>query len=434
MANFDEPTNFPIPTGFDRADGETYLPGQDGFASGRAGTPTPSQHVAIYGGGSDKIEEYPDSPEIERAEQATFLHRLKCASWETAKNFISALGRGTFLTDSTGETWRVLSTKIQSQRGGTADISVTAESISFDSPPDEFRITPVELNIDIMKHPRYAWALLPYTSGSSTYTWIGDTRQVISYNDVKQTIVRMIQTYRDAPFLASGDNVNGYVQNSIIKTFQASSGTISYVTVTYPNSSFVKTIKEVTPKNNNNYWDGNARTRPPQNFRYYTANISVNLANAADPVVIALAAAQEIISKLWRGEDTPPVTGYEVEWSQYYFAPPQTNGNLSFNPGNYIENPIGIIPDYFLSPSQDGSDTIFDYFTRLNPQCFAVNGQPGGILSFSCLRKPDEIDYQRTWFRVTRKWLISMVGHWDKDLMTQKPRPLTAAEYNILET
>ena len=413
--------NWLLPVGFDRADGQTSLPAQEQFSAGTAGTPTPSGHLLVYGGGNDRIEEYPDSPEIERAEQATFMHRLKCASWNTAVNFISALGRGTFLTDSYGETWRVLSSKIQSQRGGTADISVTAESISFDSPPDEFSIVPVELNIDIMKHPRYAWALLPYEGADSTYVTIGDTNQPIYLSDVKQSVVRMIQTYRDAPYLASGDNINGYIQNSIIQTVK---GGTAYVTTSFRNTAFVSSVKEQTPKNGNNYWNGNAADRPSKNFRYFITNVPVNLSNASDPVTIAIAAAKEIIGKLWRGQDTPPVTGYELTWSQYYFAP------VYMNPGNYIESPLGIVPDYFVAPTQDASSSIFDLFTSWNPQCFAQSGIYGSALSFSALRKPDEVEYQRTWFKVTRKWLISMYGHWDYDLLTQNNRPQTAAGFN----
>ena len=427
---------FTISTGFDRSDGVTPLPSQSSgfFPSGTSGTPNPSIGGQYDPGGQGSalkkvgnltgIEEEPDSPEIERAEQGTFMHRFKVATWSLATQFISMLGRGTFLTDSYGNRWRVLSSKIQSQRGGAATCSITAESLSFDSPPDEFSITPVELNVDIMKHPRYNWALLPWTNDQSSYTTLSNG-QVITYNDIKQSIIRQIQVYRDAPYLASGDAVNGSIQTSIMSSLDASKGTC-VISTYYKNTNFDPSSAETLPSGSGdqatNYWVSG--DRPTGNFRYYLANVTISLNDKTHPVNIARAAALEILSKLWRGEDTPPVTGYEIVWSQYYFAP------VFLDPGNYIQSPWGVVPMYFMSPDQSGATSIFNNFTFINPQCFAQDGIYGGTLDFSCLRKPDECDYQRTWFKVTRKWLCSPVGHWDTDLLTNKNRPQYATDYH----
>ena len=138
---------------------------------------------------------------------------------------------------------------------------------------------------------------------------------------------------------------------------------------------------------------------------------------------MAVAAAGEIIQKLWYQEDTPYVAGFQVTWSQYYFAP------VYENPGGYVENPFGIVPDYFLSPSQDGSNTIFDLMAQINPQCYSDNGSSNGNVNISWLRKADEVEYQRTWFKVTRTWIGSPIGHWDAQIYSGGERPQLPANY-----
>jgi hypothetical protein len=398
------------------------MPVTNGFD--RGGTVSPSGSIVQSGNifSIGTFEEYPDSPEIERAEQCTVQHRLK-TTWANAQTAIQSLGRGTIVHDSAGNTYRILSSKIQSEKGGLATISITSESISFDSPPDEFQIVPVELGVDIMKHPRYNWALLPWTNDTSTYTNLpigGGGSVTISYNDVKQSVIRMIQTYRDSPYLASGDNVNSYVQSSIIQTLKNGG---QQVTTTFKNPNFSTSAKEVQPDGKNNLWVSGTPL-PTVNCRFFAVNVPIG-GGSSDPVKIAIAAALEIISKLWRGEDTPPITGYELTWSQYYFAP------VALNPGNYIESPLGIVPAYFMNTGAGNTGpNIFNQLTSINPQSFSVNGLYGGSLAFSCLRKPDEIDYQRTWFKVTRKWLCSPIGHWDSDLLTTNNRPQNAGDYH----
>lgn len=410
---------FWLPTGFDRADGVTPLPSQPKGSGGGGqvvGSPTPTDAVLISSNSNDgetiTTEEMPDSPEIERAEQATFLHRFR-TSWDAALGYIVGLGRGTFLQDSFGNVWRILNSHIQHLKGTAAEVSIAAESISFDSPPDEFQCVPVELGIDIIKHPRYSWALSPIASDNTTSVTVGDT--AIFYTDIKQSIVRAIQSYRDSPFYPNADNVNGLIQNNVLS--QIRNGKLN---VYYPNTAFAAGADTVDPVP----WDGLTAHKPTVNCVYFIVTVPVDLANPDDPITIAIAAAKEIISKLWRQEDTPYMTGYEITWSQYFFAP------YFLNPGAYIENPVGIVPDYFLSPSQDGSDTIFDKFGTDNPQDYSNDGTSDGDVTISWLRKADEVDFQRTWFKVTHKWIGSPFGFWDSDLYTDQAGPQNANDFN----
>jgi hypothetical protein len=142
----------------------------------------------------------------------------------------------------------------------------------------------------------------------------------------------------------------------------------------------------------------------------------------------------EIIIKYWRGEETPYVVGYEMTWSQYYFVSPW------LNPGGYVEDPMTQstpqLPEYFYSRvfPPNGSYTIFDYLPYINPQCYSSDGTYAGSVNISWLRKADQVEYQRTWFRITRTWIGSPVGFWDSDLYTTNNRPnyLTGVGYNSL--
>lgn len=381
---------FWLPFGFNRADGETPLPPQPTGSSGGTnivGTPTPAGDLVIFSnsGNVPTVEEEVDSPEIERAEQATFQHRFKM-SWAAALSYIVVLGRGTFVTDSFGNTWRVLSSKIQSMRGGMASLSVVAESISFDSPPDDYQMIPVELGIDIIKHPRYFFALYP--SGNDFTDVVGTAPNTATRAQVKQAVIRAIQTYRDSPYFPQAGQVtmNGILQNTIINYF----------------------IQSIIPTS-------------------ATSASEISIDVSGDPgCLLAIAAGSEIIQKLWNQEDTPYLTGFQITWSQYYFAP------VYMNPGGYLEDPFGIVPNYFLSPSQDGSNTIFDLIANTNPQCYSVTGFPDGGVDISWLRKADEVEYQRTWFKVTRTWIGSPIGHWDPQLYLGGPsthRPNVVGDY-----
>lgn len=144
------------PSGFDRASG------LDGFP----GTPTPDSVIQVsvgdktfdinttLDGTNTFFEEYPDSPEIERAEQATITHRY-CCDYNTAIELATSISRGQLLMDSGGNITRVLSCKLNFKKGGFADFTVVSEGVSFDVPPDEFSVETTELNPALDKHPRY---------------------------------------------------------------------------------------------------------------------------------------------------------------------------------------------------------------------------------------------------------------------------------------
>lgn len=408
-----------IPVGTNRGDGITVLRVQPNGAPGTPtvfGTPIPSLDFCLASNlGPYSIEEKPDSPTFERAEQATVQHSLSLASWENGLNYIGWLGRGAFVTDTYGNVWRILSSSLKKDfKGNAATLSYTAESISFDSPPDDFNDQPVELGIDIIKHPRYSWALTPTENDQTTSTPVGDIE--VSFTSIKSTIIRMIQTYRDSPIFPSADQINGLFHDQIIGQIHS-----SRIDVQVPIAGFDPDIKLDDPPR----WNGVINDLPDGN--YSSAIVSVPVSTSpSDPITIAIAAAKEIISKIWRQEDTPYITGRQVTWTQYFFRP------VYLNPGGYIENPVGIIPDYFMSPTQDGTSTVYDLFAFLNPQSYSDTGLSDGNVDISWLRKADEVQYERTWFKITRTWIGSPIGHWDADLYTKGPRPQISTDFDQL--
>ena len=441
-----------LPVGFDYADGQTPLPAQPLGAGGAPtiiGTPLPTADLQVWSSYGDAllnqvtIQEDSGSPHIERAEQATCSHNLTLSD-SAGLFYISVLSRGTMVTDTYGNVWRILSSDLQrNMAGNTAKLSYVMESISFDSPPDDFDIEEVSLDLNIIKHPRYAWALNPYTTDASTYSLAGDTR--IYYTQIKEAIIRMIQNYIDSPFYPSQAQTQGLIQSNILAQLgiNSTSTTVSFQ-VNYPNPNFDASKTVVAPVS----WNGVTLSMPTVNCVFFLVPVTVDMTNPNNPIVIALAAAQELISKLWRQEDTPYIAGYRIVWKQKFFAP------VYLNPGGYIEDPRYIVPQYFMSPfnngivprgeqgSPFGGDTsspvpygyatIFDALPYWNPQCYAINGIRGGALSFSCLRKSDRVHYERTWFEVTHTWDCAPIGKWDSDIYSQYNRPQNANDYNLL--
>lgn len=349
--------------GLDRADG----------SAGRPGTPTPATALLVSGVPPvDLFEEDPDSPEIERAEQGTIQHKFKTV-WARALNELAGLGRGTLLTDSFGNVSRVLSSRVQYTPGGFAELHVTAESVSFDSPPDEFQVVPVELGLNIIKHPRYLSAFIGEGYGSPT-------------EQLNQMVIRFLQAYMENP--------SPPARNAIVKLIRDS---MSYT--------------------------GSTADPDPQ-FDPEAGDYIGGLIPGTD---LAKAAALEIIHKFWRGEEQPYIVGFELRWIRYFFRPP------FLHPGGVIEDPIyeGGLPEYFYSPTwppQPGL-TIFDALDELAPQVYSVTGNYGGGVHISWLRKADEIEFVRTWFRVTSVWIGSPIGTFDPELYTPRNRPRTPQEY-----
>lgn len=413
--------SFYLPVGPDKADGATELPLQPRGSGGptmKIGTPTPADKIKTFGGDPPyHIQELPDSPEIERAEQATFMHRVKMKT-TTAWNHLTQMGRGTFVEDSLHNVWRILSAKMTSGRGGWSELSYVAESISFDSPPDEYRINPVELGVNILKHPRYYWALSPTQFDNTTYATVGEV--TVTARDIKETLIRAIQNYMESPFFPTESKMSGLLQEIILGRIK--NGHIDMF-VPVAGADYTKKIDDPVK------WNGYFDDLPAGNYDQAIVSVPCDLSKPNDIVAIAIAATREMISKLWRQEDTPYTVGFEIVWTQYYFAP------VYENPGGYRESPFGIVPDYFLSPSQDGSNTIFDAMAQINPQCYSLNRQPGGAgqVNISWLRMADECEYQRTWFKVVRRWRGCPIGTWDHDLYKQigEMGPQTADDFNV---
>jgi hypothetical protein len=78
------------------------------------------------------------------------------------------------------------------------------------------------------------------------------------------------------------------------------------------------------------------------------------------------------------------------------------------------------------------NDTIFDDLALFNPQCYSSNGTTSGTVNISWLRQSDSVQYARTWFKITRTWVGSVVGHWDVDLYNQNARPSAPSDYRAI--
>ena len=413
--------SFLLPWGFNRGDGTTALPAFPIGSpdSGTFGTPADPDSVVTtaspqFLAGGDEL---PDSPTIERAEQATIMHRERM-TWANGLAYITVLARGTIVEDSYGNIYRLLSSTLQSENGNTAILTTTCESVSFDNPPDDFQVNSVDLGVDLLKHPRYFYALFPNPSTDS-----------IIQQQVKQAIIRAIQAYRDSPFYPTPGNLampSGTIQETIVQMVN-----LQKINYTIPNPAYQATIAATA------ILGPGVTAASAQNPQYLVAAYD-NTANP-DPVIgLALAAAGELIGKLWRMEDTPYLAGIELKWSQYWFLPP------IFNLGSYLEDPTQIVPNYFMQPDRPlgelpptaggswpvaGADNIFKLNGSINPQDFSANGQFGGATNISWLRKADEIDYQRTWFKITHTWIGSPVGYFDPQLYSAGNRPTNPSQY-----
>ena len=365
---------------FERADG----------LSGRPGTPTPEGAIKVSDAngateiGDISIEEDPESPEIERAEQATITHKYRLP-WEEALNRLTFLGRGVIYNDPSGTTntglplmEKILSTRIQHKKGGWGEMTVVLEGRNFDNPPDEYRITPVDLGVNILKFPRYYYAFLGAGQGSET--------------ELKnQMVITLLQSYFDNTTLNYRRAVTKLIKDSL-----SSEGTTSD---DYP------------------VWNPAARTFTP-------ALIA--------GTYMAKSAALEIIQKYWRGEENPMLTGIELSWTRYYYIP------QLLDLGGHIEVPwLDANPQFpleFIStvePPNIGA-TIFDALSYWNPQCYSTTGLYGGPVSIDWLRRADDTEYQRLWHRVHRTWWGAPVGLWDRDFYSGGNRPQVGGDYNVL--
>ncbi len=366
----------------------------DHGAAGFFGTPDPAGAVRVdtsdgvgpvSGAANGTPQEGAKSPVIESAEQVTISKHWHM-SFAEAVTRQSGLGRGTIRVDSYGNVTRVLSSKLARREGDMADFEVVSEGLSFGTPWDRFEMVPVELAVNIMKHPRYLYAL----DGAT------DDERLLN-----QGVIREIQHYMANP--------SSEFRRSTVKRLYYSIGYPGTVTsgVANPANSF-----SVTP----------AGTTTP---------ITVNPVTGTD---MAKRAGLEIVMKHWRGEETPYIVGFMLVWTRYYFRPPH------YNPGGYVENPltqaVPALPDYYYSTTYppDDDTTIFDWIAEYNPQCYSGSGLPGGTPLISWLRKADVVseNNSRLWFECVRTWVGSPVGYWDPSLYAATRRPQVPADYEVI--
>jgi len=434
--------SFVIPVGLDSADGVTKLPSQPFGSAGTptiVGTPLPTGNYAIFGSNDDGsfLQEQPGSPRIERAEQCTCEHTLEVDK-ASGLFYWANMPRGTVVSDSAANIWRVLSCDYTRSSDTNVLFHYVMESLSFDSPPDDFDIAEVSLDLFIIKHPRYWRWLCPYAQDSQLIP-LGDTA-FGSITQIKEALIRICQNYIESPFYPSQNMTQNYLQANIIQSLN--DGTFQ---IPVKNNAFIAGNPNVAPVP----WDGNAASLGSlgnPNCPYFLVPVTYAWRNDdpfQGPIHMAIAAAQELISKLWRQEDTPYIPAYEIVWVQRFFQ------TVYLNPGAYLEDPRDVVPSYFMgSPSEyfgnigsiprglqgvigvansadnldsvpasgAGGNSILDYLVAVNPQLFSSDGTSSGNLVISSLRTSDSIQYERTWFAVTHKWKVACVGKWDPDL------------------
>lgn len=429
------PSTDNLPHGLDLADG----------LNGRLGTPSPAGAVKFdtpNGENVDSslipIEETADSPNMERSEQCT-VRKSFTGDYNEMLNRWIVYPRGTLVVDSANNYFRVLNTTLSrlAGLGSVGRLDITCEALSFDNPPDEFYINTVDLGLDLLKNPRYFYSLIPTSQipGNFWPTYLSADNPL--QEAVKSTIIRGIQAYRENPVVPPSNmqsNISGFLHDLVINVL-GSSGPMTYpVRNTNFKAKFKASAQEDPPKIYNqdgSDWPAAATADGQPNlpilYVYYDPIIH---SDPGGKIALALAAAQELICKLWRQEDSPPVYGLELVWSEYSWRPPY------LNLGSYIEDPryaTPALPDYFTCPAiiPDGS-TIFDAIGNFNPQYYSPSGFAGGGTSISWLRQADTIEFQRTFFKVTRRWLGAPVGCWDGDLFNQNHRPVYASDYKTL--
>ena len=434
---------FVIPVGVDSADGFTPLPSQPYQSGGGfhiVGTPLPTTSLFMVGATTPGLagtflEEMPGSPRIERAEQCTCDHTLKLDK-TSALTYCLSLARGTIVSDTGANIWRVLSCDYTRDSDLYATLHYVMEALSFDSPPDDFELNDVSLDLNIIKHPRYWRWLSPYASDTNPVA-LGTLAQS-SIAEIKEALIRVVQNYIESPFYPSINATTNYIQSNILDDIKSGNFKVAVT-----NTSFDPGQDAVEPV----VWDGNNDDQPDEsvNCRYYLVPCAYAYQNESPngQIHMAIAAATELISKLWRQEDTPYIPAYEVVWTQRFFQP------IYLNPGAYLEDPRDVVPGYFMgAPSPNfaninqiprgnqgaigpvtdvgNADTvpaygvysgsILDHLVQINPQLYSSNGTASGFLTVSSLRTSDSYRYERTWFAVTHKWKVACVGKWDADL------------------
>ena len=381
--------NGQLPAGPDRADGSI---GQFGVASDANQTVINDSQ----GNNTFEINELPNSPQFELAEQETCVHTWRM-SYDEAITRKEYYGRGTVLSDSNGDFWRVLSCSVNTQSGYAKPVlfSVASESLSSNLPPDRFEINPVELGINIIKYPRYFYAFNPIPSQDANWA----TNQILN-----EQVIRVLQNY----FENTTSQYRDALLLQLVSSFGSPGTLVSGVAIPAANVQIDLSTGTVSGS--------------PTVPGWITPICGTDFAKAA---------AIEIIQKYWRNEETPYIIGWQIDWYSYSYLP------QFLNPGGYLEDPVlgatPQLPSDCWSYDGNPTHTIFDAVSIYNPQCYAQNGISGGPLVISWLRKADTVDQtQRTWIIIHRQWVGTPIGFWDYDLYNEGKRPAVYTDYNLI--
>jgi hypothetical protein len=298
------------------------------------------------------LESTTDSPEIERAEQAT-IRQSFYGDWGTCVFWNQTIGRGYIMQDTYGFSYKVLSCKIQRLPGGglnKASLVIIAESISFDPPPDEFDVDPYQVNFPIFWHPRYINPPFGSTYGLVGYNLNASGNQVDTTQWTGYQIMANVQIAANSPQVTARDE-----------------GTINI------------TAKQIN-----------------------------------DPNILSL--ALELIQKLRKGNSEYYLSGWNVYYTQHSFVPwnlnpggyiedPVLSGNL---PWYFWSNDLDL-----GDASNTTTNNIFLAAAHaVDPQLYPT-GTPADI---SWLRMADKQRYSRTIYTLTSSWAGAPLGMWDKQL------------------
>jgi len=129
--------------------------------------------------------------------------------------------------------------------------------------------------------------------------------------------------------------------------------------------------------------------------------------------------AYELYFKKQKGEDSFYLSGYKLQYSQYFWYP------QDINPGGYIEDPFTVIPYQFWT--DDFGENIFSLNATWNPNLYPnPNATPplDPPYGLSWLRQTDTQVLNRTWWKITYTWIGAPLGHWDNEWYNSALQPL----------
>lgn len=121
-------------------------------------------------------------------------------------------------------------------------------------------------------------------------------------------------------------------------------------------------------------------------------------------------AAQELLFKKQKGEDTFYLSGFKITYSQYFWAP------QDINPGGFFQDPFSVIPSYYWTDT-DGLNIFAQppngYNANMYPNTTPdLSEAPYGL---SWLRQTDTLELNRTWWKFNMTWIGAPLGIWDNE-------------------